>query len=407
MKTKQRPSSKKEPVIKLLWLCGVPQEVQAVALGGKNVGAHAAWSWVMGHLPPPNGVELHIACPAKNISAPLEVEYRGATFHLFPYFRGAVYTFFRSWMPGFRRVYNKIKPDWVHGWGTEAGFSSAALSLAPDRSIVEIQGILSDYYPHMKKSLPVWFCILNERLTLQKAFRLLAESEYSAREIKKYTQGKVGVIPHPLRDDFLQKDSGQKSKKQIVFLGTLTDAKGIKDAIRAFARASSNDWNLICIGRGGAEYEQKIGSLVREIGVETRVQMYGTLNSEEIIKLFQESPVFLLPTYMDTGPTALKEALAMGLWPVCYDNSGPQELINRYKYGSVSPTGNVLALTESLRKALENQPWKDTDRMNQCIKKVRHDLSRKTVWEQLLKCDTEKYWEGVTNVARSSDGIIQ
>ncbi|NOU35154.1 MAG: glycosyltransferase [Kiritimatiellaceae bacterium] len=383
--------------MKVLWLCGVPQEVQTVALDGKNVGAYAAWSWVMGHLPPPEGVELHIACPAKNISAPLEVEYRGVTFHLFPYVRGAAYTFFQTWLPGFRRVYEKISPDWVQGWGTEAGFSSAALRLTPNRSIVEIQGILSDYYPHMQKSLMLWFSILNERITLRKAPRLLAESEYSAQETKKYTRGGVGVIPHPLRDDFLQIDAGQKKKPQIVFLGALTDRKGIKDAVRAFAGASSNDWNLICIGRGKIEYEQEVRDLIRELGVEARVKMCGTLNPVEIIKLFQESPVFLLPTYMDTGPTALKEALSMGLWPVCYNNSGPQELIGHYQYGSLAPTGDIPALTESLRNVLAGRPWDGPGRMKQCIGQVRHDLSRETVWAQLMACYTDKYWESAAN----------
>jgi glycosyltransferase involved in cell wall biosynthesis len=387
---------------KLLWLCGVPQEVQQVVPGGKNVGAQAAWSWVMGHLPPPDGVDLHIACPAKNISAPLEVEYRGATFHLFPYGRGAAYTFFRSWLSGFRNVYDKIEPDWVHGWGTEAGFSSVALSLAPGRSLVEIQGILADYYPHMQKSLPLWFSMFNERITLWKAPRLLAESEYSAQETKKYTRGRVKVIPHPLRDEFLQIKPGARDRKQIVFLGALTDRKGIKDAIRSVAAASA-DWSLICVGRGENQYEQEVRDLARELKIENRIQLCGALNPEEIIKLFQESPVFLLPTYMDTGPTALKEALAMGLWPVCYDNSGPKELIGRYQYGSLSPTGDIPALTENLRKVLQNQPWKDSGRLEQCVKQVRHDLSRETVWKQLLECYTEEFWMNASQMAEGRD----
>jgi len=379
--------------MKILWLCGVPQEVQQIALCGKNVGAHAAWSWVMGHLPPPDGVELHIACPAKNISEDMIVEYRGAIFHLFPYVRGAAYTFFRSWMPGFRRIYDQIKPDWVHGWGTEAGFSSAALTLAPGRSIVEIQGILSDYYPYMQKSLPLWFSIVNERLTLRKASRLLAESEYSAKATRKYTCGMVHVVRQPLRESFLKVPVGDKERKQAVFLGALNDGKGAKEAIRAFAFAALPRWKLLCVGRGTPAYEQEMTVLIKELGVESCVELCGALTSEKVVELFQKSPVFLLPTYMDTGPTSLKEALAMGLWPVCYDNSGPQELINRYGYGSLSPTGDIPALTESLRKALTEEPWNDSGRMEQCVQQVRHDLSRETVWKQLMECYTEEYWK--------------
>jgi glycosyltransferase involved in cell wall biosynthesis len=249
----------------------------------------------------------------------------------------------------------------------------------------------------MKKSVPLGFAMVNEWLTFRTAQKLLAESRYSAQEARKYAKKTVRMIPHPLREDFLQTDPGGKSKKQIVFLGALNDGKGAKDAVRAFAEADSKDWKLLYIGRGSAEYEQELTCLVQELGVERCVQLCGTLPLGEIIKLFQESPVFLLPTYMDTGPTSLKEALAMGLWPVCYDNSGPQELIGRYQYGSLSPTGDIPTLAKTLRKTLTEEPWKQTGRTEQCVKQVRHDLCRETVWKQLLEAYTEEFWRGTSS----------
>ncbi len=385
--------------LRLLWLCGVPKSLEQKASGaGRDLGATSDWSWIVAHFPPPDGVELHVACPSKYITESIEIEHRHAHFHVFPCMRGAAYSLYRSWLPGFRRLYEEIRPDWVHGWGTEAGFGSAALSLTSDRSIVEIQGILSDYYPHLPKSLPLWFSVLNERITLGKATRLLAESEYSAREIKKYASGKVGVISQPLRDDFLQTGPGQINKNQIVFLGELADRKGVKDAVRAFASGAPNDWNLSCVGCGAAKYEQEIKQLAQELKVENRVRMCGVLSSGEIVSLFQESPVFLLPSYMDTGPTALKEALAMGLWPVCYDNSGPRELIGSYHWGSLSETGNIPSLAENLRKTLTDRPWEQSARRRGCVEGIRHDLSRQTIWKQLLDCYTEEYWTRFTSV---------
>lgn len=382
-----------ETKIKLLWLCGVPAEVQAVALKGQNVGAIAAWSWVTGHLPPPLGVELHIACPVKNIKKTITVEYKGAVFHLFPSLaRGAVYTLYRAWMPAFRRIFNEVRPEWVHGWGVESGFGSAARSLAPQRSVIEIQGILADYYPHLKKSAPLCFCMLNERITLAHGCRFIAESEYSARQGQKYTAGSIRVVAQPLREHFIHSQIGVRANRQAVYLGALEDRKGIKDALRAFATGAPPGWKLLCIGKGAPEYEAEIKALICSLGMESRIELCGTLGVGAITELFQQSPVFLLPTYMDTGPNALKEALAMGLWPVCYDNSGPQEFIGRYQYGSLSPTGNISALAETLRKTLTEEPWKQSGRMEQCVKHIRHDLCRDTIWNQLRKCYTDEYW---------------
>jgi glycosyltransferase involved in cell wall biosynthesis len=381
--------------MKILWLCGVPQEIQQIALNGRDVGAQAAWSWVMAHLPPPNDIELHIACPAKYISEDTSVEYKGAIFHLFPVHRGAVYSLYRFWMAGFRRVFEKIAPDWVHGWGVEAGFGGAAISLAPEKSSIEIQGILSDYLPYMKKSIPFWCSLLNERLTLRKGRRFIAEGEYSAREARKYTAGEVMAINQPLRDEFLRRPPGPGQTNQIVYLGTLADRKGIKDAVFAFAQANIADWKMLCIGNGEPNYVETVRLLIEELGVGERIELCGTLNSDTVVEKLQESPVFLLPTYMDTGPNALKEALAMGLWPICYDNSGPGEFIRRYAFGSLSETGNVEALATALSQVITEMPWMDTVRRETCVKKIRHDLARNTVWGQLRRCYSKELFNNI------------
>jgi glycosyltransferase involved in cell wall biosynthesis len=244
----------------------------------------------------------------------------------------------------------------------------------------------------MDKSLPLCFCIANERLTLRRASRVLAESEYSARKARKYTKGIVSVVPHPLRDKFLDQAIGARSERRVVFLGAFNERKGIKDAITAFAKGAPADWNLLCVGGGTPGYEEALQNQIRELDLSGRVEFRRGLSSEDIIRLYQESPVFLLPSYMDTGPTALKEALAMGLWPVCYDNSGPRELVGRYGYGSLSPAGDILALTESLRTTLDGQPWTNAERLERCVAQVRHDLCRETVWKLLVESYSDEFW---------------
>lgn len=382
--------------MKLLWLCGVPFELEEKALDGRKVGANAAWSWVMGHLPPPEGVELHIACPAKNISDKLTIEYRGAVFHLFPSMaRGAVYTLYRAWIPGFRGVYDEIEPDWVHGWGVEAGYGCAAHALDPVHSVIEIQGILADYYPYIKKSLPFWPALLNERLSLRQGRRFIAESGYSKRSAEKYSKGRFHVVAQPLREEFLTAEVGPRDLKQVVFLGAIDERKGIKDAVQAFAAGAPDNWRLLCVGGGVPEYESEVRSLIKSLGMEERIELLGKLEVTEIIELFRRTPVFLLPTYMDTGPNALKEALAMGLWPVCYDNSGPKEFVGRTRYGSLSPTGSIDALTASLKQTLVGKPWETPGRADQCIRQIRHELNPGTVWKELLKCYSADFWDGL------------
>ena len=71
--------------MKVLWICGLPNEVR---LNGfkecLSPVPTAAWSWILGHLPPPNEVELHILCPVRGlIELEVHFDYQGAHWHCF------------------------------------------------------------------------------------------------------------------------------------------------------------------------------------------------------------------------------------------------------------------------------------------------------------------------------------
>ena len=68
---------------RILWLSGLPAVVQEKALGGENHGSHASWSWIVGHLPPPAHVDLHVGWlwPG-GTHRKSALSSKGATFHL-------------------------------------------------------------------------------------------------------------------------------------------------------------------------------------------------------------------------------------------------------------------------------------------------------------------------------------
>ena len=81
---------------------------------------------------------------------------------------------------------------------------------------------------------------------------------------------------------------------------------------------------------------------------------------------------------------SFREALAMGLWPVCYDNSGPREYISRFCYGSLAQTGDVAGLARVLKTAMQERPWLEGECLSGVVSRVRHDLCASTIWKQLL-----------------------
>ncbi|NQU12220.1 glycosyltransferase [bacterium] len=371
--------------MKLLWICGLPYEVQREALQGRNCGASAAWSWVLGHLPPPAGIELHIACRTARHTAPEEFDYRGARFHLVPVqARARVYCLFQFDWRYYRALASRLNPDVVHGWGTEDAYALTATRLSPDRHLVQVQGNLNAY----RRRVPMpWSTVLaawNERRVLARARHVVAENQYSLDAARPMIRtASVHVVEHPIRPVFLTAPPGDGRGRQILFVGAIQERKGIGDALTAFRNGAPPDWTLGIIGGGEAATVARLRQTVAEAGLESRVRHYPQLTAGEIVALMQSASVFLLPTRIDTGPTALKEALAMGLWPVCYDNSGPAHYLRRFQYGDLAPDLDVTGLTAVLQQALAREEWLAPAHRDKVQTRIRPQFDRVNIWADL------------------------
>src|SRR5437899_1501470 len=116
--------------------------VQQLALGNEDHGAQVAASWIVAHFPPPNEVDLHIACLWPGGSQRKDFEFDGVHFHLLPCpARGRALLLFQRDTSYFRNLVEELKPELIHAWGTEDSYGLVARRLAPNRSIIGIQGL--------------------------------------------------------------------------------------------------------------------------------------------------------------------------------------------------------------------------------------------------------------------------
>ena len=235
---------------------------------------------------------------------------------------------------------------------------------------------------------------LCERKTYSRAKKLLVESEASRQGLK-LLYGCDGLyVPHPLRSEFININDSlakrietrcmltDKEQVRFVYVGNLLFRKGAIDAVRAFAKIRQKNTQLVLIGEGGER--PRIESLVIEASLSSRVELQGVISAHDIVEEFKRAQFFVLPSYADTGPTALKEAIACGLYPIVYANNGPQDLVSHYGCGTLVETGNVEALTSAMEKCVAN--------MADCVKsassaalKVREELSKENVWSRLMQ----------------------
>lgn len=369
--------------MKLLWITLLPGDVE-VAATGVRVAGHSV-PWITSHLPPPEDVELHVACLWPGGQEKRRIEYRGAHFHLIPCpARGRALTLFAQDPALFRPVMEVVRPDVVHGWGTEDSCALVAQRLSPSKHVVGVQGLIAAYRKRVRMPRRTLLTQITERRALARARWVVAECRYALAEARHLCpKANAKVIEHPLRQQFLGDRFADGRSNRVLFLGTLDARKGFLDAVAAFAKGAPTDWKLDMVGRGAPEAESLLLQSVEKLGLAGRFTLHRHLEEGPLAELMQQSAVFLLPTRIDTGPTALKEALAMGLWPICYDNSGPADYIREFSFGSLARDLDEQDLARCVADNLRERPWLDPVSRNRLFNATRERFSPANIWRQL------------------------
>ena len=374
--------------MKILWICGLPNEVRQKGAGHVLSSVQtAAWSWILGHLPPPAGVELHILCPVLGLTEQrVDFEWSGVHWHCFRQRRHEVAFLWLRFYFSILRFVKQLAPDVIHGWGGETGCGWLA-TLLSRRAVVSVQGLLllcEALEPggkhHRSVTDQVFFFL--EKNTYRRARLRMVESLLSRDELQKRYGLDSVVVPHPLRHQFVEhEEAGMHNARELLFVGRLVAAKGVLDLIRAFVNVRLNGLQLTIIGSGPEKLN--IQEIALRGGCDKRVSFISECSARTVYECMQKSGVFVLPSYADTGPTVLKEAISQGLYPICYNNSGPRELVNRY-WGSLVDTGDVQGLTAEIERVCLNFQIISSVRAEN-VSRIRQDLSPTRVWNSLLR----------------------
>jgi len=152
------------------------------------------------------------------------------------------------------------------------------------------------------------------------------------------------------------------NRKQIISIGRLSDEKGHRYLIQAFAKymAASkmnlvSDADLHLVGEGVLRKE--LQSLTASLGIEENVFFHGQLQSP--FALLKQSDLMCLPSIYEGMPNVLLEAMACKV-PVLATNTdqGAGELLRSHSLGTLVPRANSDELANALLdRFLRPEPW--------------------------------------------------
>jgi glycosyltransferase involved in cell wall biosynthesis len=139
----------------------------------------------------------------------------------------------------------------------------------------------------------------------------------------------------------------------ILGVGRLTRQKDFPNLIRAFAEVR-RIWTAHLIILGEGEDRTELETLVTELGLTDDVALPGF--RENAMAYIAGSALFVLSSAWEGLPTVLIEALAAGTRVVSTDcPSGPREILQEGRLGTLVPVGDAAALAEAMIGAL-NRP---------------------------------------------------
>lgn len=150
---------------------------------------------------------------------------------------------------------------------------------------------------------------------------------------------------------------------RLLFLGNLTERKGISDLLSALSMlpAETPEWHLIVAGGGDVDRYREVG---RKLDISDRLEFLGWVDQKKAQELIVTADVLVLPSYEEGLPLVILEALGHGTPVICAPVGAIPEVLEDRRTALFCRSGDVAGLSlriaeliarPSLRQSLSNE----------------------------------------------------
>jgi len=200
---------------------------------------------------------------------------------------------------------------------------------------------------------------LAERVLIQAASEILTVSQSSCSQIKALAalDTTVSIIPPGfIRPQIQATAKKQGDKVHLLFVGHLTEAKGVLDLLQAVALLPQEPgWFLHVVG-GGSDIatRAKATALICDHGLSAQVRMHGRVTGEQLHDLYRQADIFVLPSYWEGYGIVFLEAMSFGLPVVSTDAGAIPEVVLHGQSGLLVEAGNIQDLSAAMSSLIDS-----------------------------------------------------
>lgn len=257
-----------------------------------------------------------------------------------------------SWKAYFfsKRLIKNQRYDFIHAFfGIPCGYIAMKLSLP---YIVSLRG--SDVPGHNPKFNKIYFLLspLLKKIWEKARFIVANSEDLKNTALKFYSEARIDVIPNGVDWDGFRPNPARRRNNifRVLYVGRFHKIKGINyliDAFKQFAQ-ERNDVELVLVGEGPL-----YAGVKKENSSFKKIRILGRKEQSELIKIYQRSDVFVLPSLNEGMSNTLLEAMACGLAVIATNTGGAKELLGRD--GIIMKKENSQEIFQGLEKLYSNR----------------------------------------------------
>ena len=174
----------------------------------------------------------------------------------------------------------------------------------------------------------------------------------------------------------------------ILFPGRLHPTKGHIACLASFEKFLTSPTNqsakqrikMLVVGYGTTETD--VRELIKQQGLEQRVKMFGKIDNQTLMALYEKCPITLVPSISEGFGLVAIEAMANRSVVIASDAGGLKAVVQHGENGYQFPVGDYDRMNELLDSVITNYPGVDLD---QVARDIRAKYSIQSQIDSMLK----------------------
>lgn len=308
-------------------------------------------------------LELHIVTCRPEIHATQVVHEDRLTITYLPRQRFGRITWHYQDVRALLPVLRHLSPDLIHAHGS--GFYAGAALASGYPTVITVHGILSQearllvgWRSQFRGKLDAAY----EEQVIRRAKHLILITPYVEQVFAQRFRGQAYWVENPCNDKFFE-ITRRPIPGRLFFSGYVCVRKGVLPLLKALAliRRDHPEAHLRIAGYTEieADYYRVCADYVREAGLQEAVTFLGQLGQEQILDEYATCAALVLPSFQETAPVVIEEAMAAAVPIVTTSAGGVPWMVQHGATGltlpvPASPDGDPQALAQMIAVILDD-----------------------------------------------------